>query len=169
FLFTPTPPPSPPLLPYTTLFRSDTSAASLQLWLGEPSDEAPLHALLRDLHTLKGGARMAEIRPVGDLAHELEFLYEGLLAQRFSLIEGLPGLLLACQDSLTDMVEGVMAGRSISDGMELIRAIRDFRAQPDQPPQWSSRAEPEPAREVEIAPPSAAEPAAGGEMFGMFI
>src|SRR5690606_41532383 len=83
FLFTPTPPPSPPLLPYTTLFRSDTSAASLQLWLGEPSDEAPLHALLRDLHTLKGGARMAEIRPVGDLAHELEFLYEGLLAQRF--------------------------------------------------------------------------------------
>ncbi|EGH49614.1 response regulator receiver:CheW-like protein:ATP-binding region, ATPase-like:Hpt, partial [Pseudomonas syringae pv. pisi str. 1704B] len=34
----------------------------------------------RDLHTLKGGARMVEIAPIGDLAHELETLYEGLSA-----------------------------------------------------------------------------------------
>src|SRR5690606_38303243 len=38
----------------------DSAAASLQQWLGDPQDDAPLHALLRDLHTLKGGARMAE-------------------------------------------------------------------------------------------------------------
>ena len=145
----------------------ETSAASLQFWLSEPDNEAPLHALLRDLHTLKGGARMAEIRPVGDLAHELEFVYEGLVAQRFSLIEGLPALLLACQDSLADMVEGVMAGRPISDGMGLVRAIRDFRAQPDQPPQWTEVAD-APAPDVAPAPPTAASPAATG-MLGMFI
>lgn len=62
----------------------DTSSSSLQHWLTDTSNEAPLHALLRDLHTLKGGARMAEVRPVGDLTHELEFLYEGLVAQRFT-------------------------------------------------------------------------------------
>src|SRR5690606_20149233 len=112
----------------------DSAAGSLTQWLAEPAEEAPLHAVLRDLHTLKGGARMAEIRPVGDLAHELEFLYEGLVGKRFELVEGLPALLLACQDSLAEMVEGILAGRSISDGMGLVRAIRDFRAAPDQPP-----------------------------------
>src|SRR5690606_16305245 len=144
----------------------DTSAASLQFWLAEPDNEAPLHALLRDLHTLKGGARMAEIRPVGDLAHEPEFVYEGLVAQRFSLIDGLPELLLACQDSLTDMVEGVVAGRPISDGMRLVRAIRDFRAQPDQPPQWADVAD---APVADATPPQPATPSAEAGMLGMFI
>ena len=37
---------------------------------------------MRDLHTLKGVARMVEITPIGDLAHELEFLYELLAAGR---------------------------------------------------------------------------------------
>ncbi len=34
-----------------------------------------MSSLQRDLHTLKG-ARMAAVAPVGDLAHELENLYE---------------------------------------------------------------------------------------------
>ena len=108
----------------------DSAAISLQQWLAEPAEQAPLHALLRDLHTLKGGARMAEIRPVGDLSHELEFLYEGLVAQRFGLVEGLAELLMACQDSLAEMVEGIIAGRPISDGMALVQAIRGFRSEP---------------------------------------
>ena len=158
----------------------DSAAGSLQQWLAEPQDDAPLHALLRDLHTLKGGARMAEIRPVGDLSHELEFVYEGLVGKRFELVDGLPELLLASQDALAEMVEGILDGRSISDGMTLTRAIRDFRAQPDQPPQLASEApamaEPEqPAVETEAVPveqPAATpsvvvEPVSG--MLAMFI
>ena len=114
----------------------DSASTGLQRWLAEPGDAEALHALLRDLHTLKGGARMAEIRPVGDLAHELEFLYEGLVGGRFELIDGLPELLMACHDALADMVEGIQAGRAISDGMALTRAIREFRAAPQQVPQW---------------------------------
>ncbi|MEJ6655542.1 MAG: Hpt domain-containing protein, partial [Pseudomonas sp.] len=150
----------------------DTSSSSLQHWLTDTSNEAPLHALLRDLHTLKGGARMAEIRPVGDLTHELEFLYEGLVAQRFTPVEGLPELLLACQDALTEMVEGIVADRSISDGMQLIRVIRDFRAQPDRPPQWPTEAvaEPLPATPAEAPIPAPSVTlAADSGMLGMFI
>jgi len=147
----------------------DTSAASLQHWLTDTADDAPLHALLRDLHTLKGGARMAEIRPVGDLAHELEFLYEGLATHRFQMLEGLPELLLACQDGLAEMVEGIIAGRSISDGMALIRTIRDFRAEPDRPPRLPSEAPAEPvvAAAVEAPMPLATTPVSG--MLGMFL
>lgn len=112
----------------------DSSTGSLQDWLADTGNDAPLHALLRDLHTLKGGALMAEIRPVGDLTHELEYLYEGLAAQRFHAVAGLPELLLAGQDALVEMVEGVVAGKSISDGTALIGVIREFRANPQRPP-----------------------------------
>ena len=149
----------------------DTSASSLQHWLSDTRNEAPLHTLLRDLHTLKGGARMAEVRPVGDLAHELEFLYEGLVAQRFAPVEGLPELLLSCQDGLTEMVEGIIADRPISDGMQLIRVIREFRAQPDRPPRWVTEAAVDPGTAKKVVPvleQSGALPPDSG-MLGMFI
>lgn len=113
----------------------DSSASNLQDWLADSANDAPLHAILRDLHTLKGGARMAEIRPVGDLTHELEFLYEGLAAQRIELVTGLPELLLRCQDALVEMIEGMLAGRPISDGVSLMQAISEFRADPQRSPE----------------------------------
>lgn len=54
----------------------DSAGHALHRWLGDPENPVPLSSLQRDLHTLKGGARMAEIQPVGDLGHELETLYE---------------------------------------------------------------------------------------------
>ena len=153
----------------------DSAASSLQQWLAEPADEAPLHALLRDLHTLKGGARMAEIRPVGDLSHELEFLYEGLVAQRFGLVDGLAELLMACQDSLAEMVEGIIAGRPISDGMALVQAIRGFRAEPGKAVQLLAQATAasqagEPRQPVaEPVVPEQTATAGVSDMLGMFI
>src|SRR3546814_6950087 len=58
----------------------DSAGSALLRWQDEPSNRQALETLLRDLHTLKGGARMVEIVPIGDLAHELENLYEGLSA-----------------------------------------------------------------------------------------
>ena len=113
----------------------DSASASLQQWIADSGNSLAVESLQRDLHTLKGGARMAEIPPVGDLAHELEFLYEGLADQRYQPSDGLNELLHACHDSLAEMVEGVVAGRIISDGSGLIAAIKGFRARPDLPPQ----------------------------------
>ncbi|EPN84603.1 sensor histidine kinase/response regulator, partial [Pseudomonas syringae pv. actinidiae ICMP 19101] len=62
----------------------DSAGQALQRWLADPENPAPLSSLQRDLHTLKGGARMAEVVEVGDLAHELENLYEGLIDRRFN-------------------------------------------------------------------------------------
>src|SRR5690606_6922100 len=58
----------------------ERAGTSLQRWIGNVDDSYELEALQRDLHTLKGGARMADIAEIGDLAHELESLYEGLCA-----------------------------------------------------------------------------------------
>ncbi|WP_241357223.1 Hpt domain-containing protein, partial [Escherichia coli] len=69
---------------------------ALGRWDGGNGDAQPLDDLLRILHTLKGGARMAEIGEIGDLAHELEALYEGLVDRRHQHSPQLAGLLRAC-------------------------------------------------------------------------
>ena len=47
-----------------------------------PEDRDALGGLQRDLHTLKGGARMAGINPIGDLGHAIESLLEAVAANR---------------------------------------------------------------------------------------
>src|SRR5690606_10447876 len=78
----------------------ESAGQALERWLGEPDNQLALGSLQRDLHTLKGGARMAEIRPIGDLAHELESLYEGLVDRRYSHSPALTALLQQSHDRL---------------------------------------------------------------------
>ncbi len=47
---------------------------TLQKITNSPEDQDSIHQLQRYMHTLKGGARMAELTPVGDLTHLLESL-----------------------------------------------------------------------------------------------
>lgn len=51
---------------------------ALPRWQALPGDFAPARDMLRALHTYKGGARMAGLAVMGDAAHELESLIEGL-------------------------------------------------------------------------------------------
>jgi chemosensory pili system protein ChpA (sensor histidine kinase/response regulator) len=46
-------------------------------WRAEPSNELHLETLLRALHTLKGGARMAGLPALGEAVHDLESRVEG--------------------------------------------------------------------------------------------
>src|SRR5213080_3321900 len=52
----------------------EQSERALTDWRSEPGSAEFRLALKRPLHTLKGGARMAGITPMGDLSHELETL-----------------------------------------------------------------------------------------------
>ncbi|PWU27555.1 hybrid sensor histidine kinase/response regulator, partial [Pseudomonas sp. RW407] len=105
----------------------DSAGQALAQWAQAPDVPAPLSTLQRDLHTLKGGARMAEIREIGDLSHELESLYEGLLDGRFQANPGLAGLLQACHDCLAQQLDQLQAGQPLTDPDELIQRIRAFR------------------------------------------
>ncbi|HEF4759848.1 TPA: Hpt domain-containing protein [Pseudomonas putida] len=105
----------------------DSANQALQRWLSEPQNAAPLSSLQRDLHTLKGGARMAEVKPVGDLAHELESLYEGLVDRRYSYSEVLAQLLRHSHDRLAQLLEQLQAHEPLDDPSELIEAVRAFR------------------------------------------
>ncbi|VVN97747.1 Hpt domain-containing protein [Pseudomonas fluorescens] len=105
----------------------ESAGQALQRWLDDPDNAAPLLSLQRDLHTLKGGARMAEVGPVGDLAHELESLYEGLVDRRYNHSSELAQLLQQSHDRLAVLLEQLHRQQPLSDPGELIAAIREFR------------------------------------------
>ncbi|WP_053163259.1 Hpt domain-containing protein [Pseudomonas sp. P1.8] len=105
----------------------ESAGQALERWLRDPDNAAPLSSLQRDLHTLKGGARMAEVGPVGDLAYELECLYEGLADRRYSYSDGLATLLQQSHDRLAHLLEQLQQHQSLGDPSELIEAIRALR------------------------------------------
>ncbi|NWD83736.1 Hpt domain-containing protein [Pseudomonas reactans] len=105
----------------------DSAGQSLKRWLLEPDNAAPLSSLQRDLHTLKGGARMAEIEPIGDLAHELECLYEGLVDRRYSYSAALSQVLMASHERLALQLEELQHHQPLSDSAELIARVRALR------------------------------------------
>lgn len=115
----------------------DSSAAALVRWQAEPQGRQEVETLLRDLHTLKGGARMVEIAPIGDLAHELEFLFEGLSSGLLHATPALFSLLQSSHDRLAQMLDAARAGQPIKPADSLIEAIRAFThpsVEPSPPP-----------------------------------
>jgi chemosensory pili system protein ChpA (sensor histidine kinase/response regulator) len=61
------------------LDHSDTLMANLR---ASPHDREIVGGLQRDLHTLKGGARMAGLAPIGDLSHAMESLLDTISDNR---------------------------------------------------------------------------------------
>lgn len=101
----------------------DSTAEALQSWSEDTENLAMLQLLQRDLHTLKGGARLADIPAVGDLAHELENLFEGLTEQRLSVNNELSDLLFRCHDRLAGMVDSLEAKEPPRPAPDLISEI----------------------------------------------
>ncbi len=78
-----------------------------------PNEREPLIGLQRDLHTIKGGARMAGIMAVGELGHAMETLLEAVVEQRSELgRDGIP-LLERGFDRLHSMLTRVGGRRAI--------------------------------------------------------
>ncbi|SHK16740.1 chemosensory pili system protein ChpA (sensor histidine kinase/response regulator) [Marinobacter antarcticus] len=104
----------------------DSTAEALQNWSESTGNLDILRLLQRDLHTLKGGARLSDIPAVGDLSHELENLFEGLTEQRLSVNDELSDLLFRCHDRLAGMVENMEAKELPRPAPDLISEIRAY-------------------------------------------
>ncbi|MHA7917306.1 Hpt domain-containing protein [Alloalcanivorax xenomutans] len=103
---------------------------SLERWIGEPENLLLVQALQRDLHTLKGGARMAELRELGDLGHEMETLYERLALGRVERQPAVFDLLHRCHDRVAEMIDQVTARQALAPARDLIQAIHDYLNDP---------------------------------------
>ncbi|MFC7302013.1 response regulator [Cognatiluteimonas weifangensis] len=85
-----------------------------------PGERELLIGLQRDLHTLKGGARMAGIMAVGELGHVMESLLEAVVDQRTELGRDSVPLLERGIDRLHAMVTRVGTRRAIALPQQLI-------------------------------------------------
>ncbi|WP_297792763.1 Hpt domain-containing protein [uncultured Marinobacter sp.] len=104
----------------------NSSADTLHNWSDNTDNLELLRLLQRDLHTLKGGARLADIPAVGDLSHELETLFEGLTEQRLSITDELSDLLFRSHDRLAGMVDALEQQESPRPAPDLISEIRAY-------------------------------------------
>lgn len=103
----------------------------LHSWQNDPQNLHPVQLLQRGLHTLKGGARMADISALGNLGHELENLYEGLANGQLQANTTLFSLLHACQDRLAEMVDELRNEVMPQEAQELLAAINSYLEAPD--------------------------------------
>ena len=85
-----------------------------------PEDREIIVGLQRDLHTLKGGARMAGVMPIGELGHTMESLLEAVAEQRTQIGKSDIPLLERGFDRLHAMVTRVAARRDIGMPARLI-------------------------------------------------
>ncbi|WP_159017229.1 hybrid sensor histidine kinase/response regulator [Cognatiluteimonas profundi] len=115
-----------------------------------PSEREPLIGLQRDLHTIKGGARMAGIMAVGELGHVMESLLEAVVEHRSELgRDGIP-LLERGFDRLHGMLTRVAERRAIGLPVQLIAEFEDrVRGRARPPSEREGLATPVPAPRVE--------------------
>lgn len=116
----------------------ESASSSLRHWIADPEAVHELEHLQQDLHRLKSGARMAGVRPVGDLANELEFVYKDLNSGHFSAGAALLDLLETCHDRLADMFYKLRAKRTLPDSLFLVEELRGFRKRPADPARVAS-------------------------------
>ncbi|UZK04567.1 Hpt domain-containing protein [Venatoribacter cucullus] len=99
---------------------------ALLRWRENPDDLLQVAQLQRELHTLKGGARMAEIAAVADLCHELETLYENVSDGRLSTEPALFELLDRAHDELGVQLDAVRGGQVPEPADAMMAEIRGF-------------------------------------------
>ncbi len=155
----------------------ESADLSLQGLGSEATHRVAMAELQRQLHTLKGGARMAGVSPIGDLSHELESLLISIDRSGQGTDERVMGLVQECLDRMHTMAESLRANRNLRDADDLVERIRalaapaapatpepesplaQFPPEPLQPlveRESEPEPEPEPAGEEEAALPSAA-------------
>ncbi len=102
------------------LDHSDGMMAQLR---DSPGDRELVVGLQRDLHTLKGGARMAGLAPIGDLGHAMESLLEMVAEGRRELSREGVEVLERSFDRLHSMVTRVSKRHAIAMPVSMIGRI----------------------------------------------
>jgi chemosensory pili system protein ChpA (sensor histidine kinase/response regulator) len=111
----------------------EMSDNTLHQWSQQKSDEAgaqdynAVMELQRYLHTLKGGARMAELEEISNLSHEMESMFIAVIDGRVEKNDNLIELLKDCFDLLHQQVVEAQEGKQMSNSERLVEFLKDLR------------------------------------------
>jgi chemosensory pili system protein ChpA (sensor histidine kinase/response regulator) len=133
----------------------EAAQGSLTVWNKDRGDKQPVAELQRQLHTLKGGARMAGVAAMGDLSHELETLVLQIDSGAVAGDDHAHAVMQASLDELSRMRDLVSAGTLPGEARDLIAQIRGLANQVAQAPAAAAAA---PAAAPAPIAPAAASP-----------
>ena len=105
----------------------ETSDDIMSRWQKDPSDLAPVMELRRELHTLKGGARMSGLTGLGDLSHAMESLFIDVIEGRLAPDKSVFAVINGSFDRVNEMAEAAHNNielDSVDDLMELLHKLR---------------------------------------------
>jgi chemosensory pili system protein ChpA (sensor histidine kinase/response regulator) len=102
----------------------EAAEVSLTAWNRDRKDKERVAELQRQLHTLKGGARMAGITAMGDLSHELETLVINIDSGLIPPDDHAHAVMQASLDELAQMRDLVSAGSLPGPATHLLAQIR---------------------------------------------
>jgi chemosensory pili system protein ChpA (sensor histidine kinase/response regulator) len=130
----------------------EAAEGSLTAWNRDRQDKDRVAELQRQLHTLKGGARMAGITAMGDLSHELETLVISIDSGLVKADDSAYAVMQASLDELARMRDLVSGGSLPSAATTLLERIRGLASGAQAAP---VAAEPAAAAVRAAAPPEA--------------
>ncbi|MDN3397544.1 Hpt domain-containing protein [Psychrobacter sp. APC 3426] len=102
----------------------------LHVFLKDVNNKVALQALQRDLHTIKGGARMVAADGIADLAYEMEATYKDFVSNRRPANKKVLELIVACHDWLADAAFMLSHHVNPPTPTLLIEALQQFAKNP---------------------------------------
>lgn len=127
----------------------DSTDGTLQSWSEDPSNQEAINELQRQMHTLKGGARMAGMMHIGNLSHEFEALVvaieEGKVPAQRSMFDHLQRVM----DALSLMVDQVIGSQPVYPRSDLVDVLTKLRSGVEVDDAVSEQAAPPAHKEVE--------------------
>ncbi|MCO7225251.1 Hpt domain-containing protein [Pleionea sp. CnH1-48] len=103
----------------------------MEAWKSEPQDLIHVANLQRNLHTLKGSARMAGVMSAGNLAHGLEDLYQAISSAEVDLQDKHITVSFKFLDAFRVMIEELRDHGSYQFDERLLAEIRRYVDEPD--------------------------------------
>ena len=133
---------------------------SIQGWSESPDNSEPLDLLLRHLHTLKGGSRMAGLNSLGEYTHNFETYLIGIQSNPVELNEQFFASLNQQQDEITRRV-GIYTRLAAGEasGKDLASLLTSKEPATEQAAPAPQSADEPPTQEPEKAAPAASDAA----------
>ncbi|WP_263081619.1 response regulator [Endozoicomonas sp. Mp262] len=110
---------------------TDNCSTALNSWLRQGNGSQALGELQRNLHTLKGGARMVGFNGLADISHAIESVYETITAGYRSPSEAPLGLLQKSHDHIEIMLQAISRGLPCPPAQNFISLLEQWCEGPD--------------------------------------
>ncbi|MDP0561727.1 MAG: response regulator [Candidatus Endonucleobacter sp. (ex Gigantidas childressi)] len=95
-------------------------AQAFDRWLYHDNSSGAVTEIQRYLHTLKGGARMAEFEEIGNLCHALESVYEAIIIGRIESSEVPLDLMKKAHNFVDAMIQMISSGAASPSAQHLV-------------------------------------------------